>query len=187
MEPGCPDLRPTMIYWTSSSGTIFRAESKHSDLVRPDDKLFCAPFISNSIVGHNLFQFIDGVEVRHLYKALADKVLKTGIPITFPYRCDGPKTRREMQMRLSLEGRMVKYESTVIRETPRERELPHQSPSGDNFVAICSFCQKYRFPVTSTIWNELERLLMERRLPAEFRFTHGICENCFTAVMSDPQ
>jgi hypothetical protein len=114
-------------------------------------------------------------------------VLRTGTPITFPYRSDGPKTRREMKMRLSREDEMVRYESALLRETPRERAIPSTVPAADTFVAICSFCQNYRFPVYSKEWRELDGLLTEDALPDEFKFTHGICETCFEQVTADLQ
>jgi hypothetical protein len=176
--------RPTMIYWTSPIGIICRAESENADLVETSDGLFAAPYISNAIVGHNLFQFIDGAEVRHLYKALAKRVLKTGRAINFAYRCDGPATRREMSMNLSRDAGMVRYESALIRETRRACEIPRQTPGAATFVAICSYCQNYRFPVTSSVWKELEGLLMEKDLPDQFRFTHSICPGCYEMAMA---
>jgi hypothetical protein len=178
---------PTMFYWTSQAGMILRAESKNSDLILGGDALFAAPYASTDIVGQNLFSFIDGMEVRHLYRALSNKVLKSGAPISFPYRCDGPRVRREMSMRLSLDGDMLRYESALLRETPRERALPGSAPSSDVFVAICSFCQDYRFPVFSPLWKELEGLLLENDLPNQFRFTHGVCEKCYKNLAADLQ
>jgi hypothetical protein len=94
--------------------------------------------------------------VRHLYRALTEKVLRTGADVAFTYRCDGPETRREMYMRLSREHETVRYESSVLRETVRERELPRPTPTTSTFVAMCSICQNYRFPLlsgTGRNWN----------------------------------
>ena len=179
--------RPTMLYWTSQTGTIVRAESKNSDLIGRVDAAFAAPYASNDIVGRNLFRFIDGMEVRQLYQALSKKVLRTGAPITFSYRCDGPGVRREMSMRLSLDDEMLRYESALLREIPRERALPIAAPVSEVFVAICSFCQDYRFPASSSLWKELDRLLLERDLPDQFRFTHSVCEKCYQSFVADLQ
>jgi hypothetical protein len=188
MQADSADLRrPMMMYWTSSSGTILRTESRNVDLLRLDDEPFAAPFVSNSIVGCNLFTFIDGAEVRHFYRALARRVLSTGVAVTFPYRCDGPKMRREMTMSLSRDAEMIRYESTVIRETPREREISGQMPNATTFVAMCSICQRYRFPIASPVWKDLEGLLTETSLPHEFRFTHGICEECDRKLRAEMQ
>jgi hypothetical protein len=176
--------RPTMIYWTSPNGTIRRAQSENADLVGADDGVFAAPFVSNAIVGRNLYDFIDGMDVRHLYKTLESRVLKTGRAISFAYRCDSPVIRREMCMKLSRDAEMIRYESAVIRETRRARPIPLQVMKAPTFVAMCSFCQKYRFPVSSKIWKELETLFLEDSLPDEFRFTHGICEDCYVRAMN---
>jgi hypothetical protein len=176
--------RPTMIYWTSLNGTIFRAESENSDLVGAGDGAFAAPFASNPIVGLDLFKFIDGAEIRQLYRALTARVINSGRTINFAYRCDGPGTRREMSMQLSSDEGFVRYESAVLRETSRKPEIPRSTPHAEIYVAICSFCNNYRFPVGSEVWKELENLLMENGLPDEFQFTHGVCEDCYLAVMS---
>ncbi len=172
-----------MIYWTSPSGTIFRAESENSDMVAATDQAFAAPFAFNAIVGSNLFEFIGGAEISHLYQALSARVIKTGLTVNFAYRCDGPGTRREMSMQLSRDGEMVRYESSLIRETLRERPIPSATSDAEVFVALCCFCQNYRFPVSSNQWKELEDLLMEDGLPGAFQFTHGICEGCLSTVM----
>jgi hypothetical protein len=184
MQNACASARrPTMIYWTSPSGTICRAESENADLVSGGDGDFAAPYTSTSLVGNNLFQYIDSPEVCHLYRALTRRVLTTGQAINFAYRCDSPTTRREMTMRLSRDAGMIRYESALIRETVREWEIPRETPDAETFVAICSFCQNYRFPVTSKVWKELEGLMMEKGLPEEFKFTHGVCREFYEIAM----
>jgi hypothetical protein len=177
--------RPTMLYWTSLNGTIFRVETENSDLVGMGDESFALPYTGNRIVGLNLFQFISGLDVSHLYQALAARVLQTGKTINFFYRCDGSRIRREMSMQLSRDGKLVRYESAVLRETWREREIPWETPQAAAFVAMCSFCKNYRYPLNAEAWKELENLLMENDLPGEFRFTHSICDKCYLMAMSD--
>ena len=138
---------------------------------------------SNTIVGRNLFQFISGLEVSHLYRKLASRVASTGCTISFDYRCDGPHVRRDMQMQLSRDAELIRYESTTVRETVREKDLPSETPGAEVFVAICSFCNDYRFPVKSKVWQQLEELLKEIDLPTEFRFTHGVCEKCYSKAL----
>jgi hypothetical protein len=183
--PLSPDRRPTMAYWISENGTIVRAESRNADMVAPGDGVFAEPFHSCAVVGRNLFQFIDGSEVRHLYQTLGERVLKTGRTIAFPYRCDSPVIRREMTMRMSRDSMLIRYDSAVVRETPKELEIPKQTTAAVTLVAICSFCQKFRFPVTSRAWRDLENLPTEAGLPSEFKFTHGICDECYAQVLHD--
>jgi hypothetical protein len=92
-----------------------------------------------------------------------------------------------MSMRLSLDDEMLRYESALLREIPRERALPIPAPASEVFVAICSFCQDYRFPISSSLWKELEGLLLESDLPDQFRFTHSVCEKCCQSFASDLQ
>ena len=176
---------PRMVYWISASGTILRVESENADLVRKEGGIFLQPFTADHIIGRNLFEFIKGIEIHHLYQALMNKVLRTGVSITFPYRCDGPHVRREMIMSLSLENETVRYESILLRETPRERQIPAGTNSATTLVAICSFCQRYRFPLTSTIWKDLDYLLLEAELPDKFDFSHGLCRACYQRFADD--
>ena len=174
-----------MIYWTLPNGIICRAEAKNSDSVSACDGAFAAPFTSNKIVGSDLFEFIEGIEVRYIYRALAASVLESGQTITFDYRCDSRAIRRDMRMQLSRDAGMVRYESVLIRETPHEDEIPLDQPGADVFVAICSFCKDYRFPINSKFWKRLEDLMGETELPSHFSFSHGICEECYGSRMSE--
>jgi hypothetical protein len=90
-----------------------------------------------------------------------------------------------MKMRLSRDDNTIRYESALLREIPRERELPRETPAAETLVAMCSFCQNYRFPVQSAVWKELEGLMLERDLPDRFSFTHGICPLCQGNLIDD--
>jgi hypothetical protein len=177
--------RPTMTYWTLPDGTIARAESENADLIEANDDMFTSPFSSNKIVGRNLFAFIGGKEVRHIYQSLTARVLKTGHTINFRYRCDSREVRREMSMELSRDAAMIRYKSVLVRETPRKRPVPKDESGTSTFVAVCSFCKNYRFPTSSRVWKELEDLMMEKELPEHFSLTHGICEDCYRALMTE--
>lgn len=173
-----------MSYWTLEDGTISRAESRNADTIPRGETVFAAAFSSNNIVGRNLFQYIEGMDVSHLYQSLTTRVLNSGRPVSFAYRCDSPRVRREMTMRLSKDAGMVRYDSAVVRETWRDGEIPAGTAGAHAFVAMCSFCKKYRFPIATARWKELECLLNERDLPDKFRFTHGICEECYLRVIA---
>lgn len=178
-------LRPTMLYWTSPDGIIVRAESQNVDGVLVYDETFAAPFRCNRILGCSLFGFISGPEIAHLYRVLARQVFETGHAVKFVYRCDSPAIRREMSMEVSRDEDMIRYKSVILRETLRSRMIPWQTPEAPSFVAICSFCQNYRFPISTKIWKELENLLVEEGLPERFSFTHGICELCLSTALRE--
>ncbi len=174
-----------MTYWTLPDGTIARAESENADLIESTDDAFTSPFSSNEIVGCNLFKFIEGAEVDHIYRSLAARVLKTGRTVNFIYRCDSREFRREMSMELSRDVTMVRYKSVLDRETRRKTPFPGDAPGSSTLVVVCSFCKNYRFPVGSKVWKELENLMMEADLPNCFSFTHGVCEDCYRALMTE--
>ncbi len=87
-------------------------------------------------------------------------------------------------MKLSRDGPTVRYDSVLLRETLRAREIRGATPNAPALVALCSFCQNYRFPVASKMWKEIEHLFNEADLSPEFTFTHGICDTCFARVMN---
>ncbi len=173
-----------MTYWTLPDGTIARAQSENADLIEANDYMFKLPFSSNNIVGCNLFTFIAGEEVIHIYRSLTARVLKTGRAITFKYRCDCREVRRDMSMELSRDATMIRYESVLVCERPRKRQIPKDEIGASIFVAVCSVCKNYRFPTSSKVWKDLEDLMMEKDLPDHFSFTHGICEDCYLTLMS---
>ena len=177
--------RPTMIYWTDLYGTIIRAESENARLIETEEETFTSPFSCNDIIGRNLFNFIGNIEVRHVYRALTERVIQTGRTVTSRYRCDSSKTRREMSIELSRDAMMVRYKSVLLSETPRRTPVPEDSPDSSVFVAICSFCKNYRFPLSSNIWRELDELLMEKDLPGHFSLTHSICKGCYQDLIGE--
>ena len=173
-----------VLYWVSSDGTIVRMEAHVSPESAQRDPVFANSLSPSSVVGRNIFEFIQGREVQHLYAIFHEKVLKDRRHIVFDYRCDGPSIRREMRMSLSPEAELVRYESIVLQETPRAREIPAVSPSAEVFVPICSICKRYRYPSGSNEWKELDLMPAEPELPSAFDFTHGLCPDCFESAMA---
>lgn len=177
-------MQTRVLYWVTGDGTIVKREAHVSPESAHRDPLFANSLSSPNIVGRNLFEFIEGLEVQHLYAIFHEKVLKDRRHIVFDYRCDGPSVRREMRMSLTPEGELVRYESIVLQETPRVKDIPAVSPSAEVFVPICSICKRYRYPSGSNEWKELDLMPAEPELPSRFHFTHGLCPNCFESMMA---
>jgi hypothetical protein len=132
------------------------------------------------LLGNNLLSYIENEGVRFVYRAMHAHVLNTGRALVFPYRCDSARFRREMKMRISLEGDDLRYDSIVVGETLRPKPLPESTPGTGTLIAVCSFCNAYRFPAESDWWKDLEELFAEPELPSAFSTTHGICDPCAT-------
>lgn len=135
------------------------------------------------MVGNNLFFFIAGREVREIYSMLHKRVLAQAKEISFDYRCDSPDVRREIRMSMRQGGvETVRYESEVLKETARAT-VPQPSKESSFFISVCSLCKKYRFPVGSNQWKEIELILAEPDIPDHFNLTHTFCQECYDGIM----
>jgi hypothetical protein len=174
----------TLSYWIEPGGTVLRITGPWDTWLGSDGEL---PERSQrgSVVGQNLLSFIHGESVRLVYDTMQTRVLDTGKSIQFPFRCDSQWLRREMQMKISLDGDAVRYDSTIIRETRRESALRQAAPGAEILVAMCSFCKSFRFPVESREWKDIELLFSEAGLPEPFAVTHGMCEGCAARCFLD--
>ncbi|UCF37110.1 MAG: hypothetical protein JSU96_20360, partial [Acidobacteriota bacterium] len=71
----------------------------------------------------SLRELIFDSETLALYIELANRVRTTGLPISFPYRCDSPDCRGFMEMKISpCSANEIEFTSTLIREEYRERQ-----------------------------------------------------------------
>ena len=79
-----------------------------------------APELPDQALGSWLWQQVHGIEVKHLYRTLLDRVRDERIICRIPYRCDAPHLRRFMMLEMTpLEGGEVRFISWVVREEPR--------------------------------------------------------------------
>ena len=169
-------MQTKMTYCVTADGTIVHAEAQISEEDAQHDPVFAYPFKFPDIIGHNLFNFISGAEVRDIYRKFHERILETGRSLTFDYRCDSPETRRDMRMSLTFDNNRVRYESVVLKETLRPVALP--SPTASTIIPVCSNCNQYRYPASSREWKEIDTILSEPGLPEQFNFTHTFCEPC---------
>lgn len=180
-------MQSKVVYWVARDGTIVRVEPYYSRESADLDATFANPFRAGELVGRNLFSFIAGSEVRHLYALLQKRVLEESTPISFDYRCDSLEVRREMRMSMAADGDHVRYESAVLRETLRKKAIRPPTAGAESIVVICSMCNQFRFPEASSDWKELDELPGEVELPERFRFSHALCSSCFTRSMAEVQ
>jgi hypothetical protein len=169
--------RPSLSYWIDTAGTILRVEGPWESWMPPDEQVpdSCR---ADRVVGRPLYSYIQGQGVRAIFQALQTRVMETGVPIEFASRCDSPSLMRELRIRLSVDGRTLRYDSSVIAERRRAHPLPWPVEDTDTIIAMCSFCKQYRFPVETENWKELDTLFVEPHLPDRFSVSHGICRPC---------
>jgi hypothetical protein len=170
-------------YWINSQGIVQQVAGPWDAWLGQDGEVpdRCC---QAKVVGANLFSFIESDGVRHVYNTIHARILETGRPITFPFRCDSVWLTREMQMRISRDGDLLRYDSVIVSEARRPHPLPLPAPAADTLVAMCCFCKAVRFPIESPLWKDLELLFWESNLPAHFSVTHGLCGPC-AAILHD--
>lgn len=147
------------------------------------------PLGSSDVMGSILWDWIQDDETRQLYECLIEKVRSTGNALTVPFRCDGPKVRRFMELQIR-KGPNDKIE--LISELVREEDRPHQglldpaSARSGEFLRMCSWCKTV--PVSEGDWVEVEAavrrldLFDARELP---KISHTICPACQTKLLGD--
>ena len=137
---------------------------------------------SSTVVGRQLDEFVADDETRAIYAALVDRVLQTGEPIRFTYRCDGPSCRRHMAMEIDLvASEIVRFRSRTVREEARTPQplLDPEAPRSDEMIVMCGWCK--RVESAGEGWLDVEDyvarsgLLEASALPA---LSHGICPHC---------
>jgi hypothetical protein len=146
-----------------------------------------------SVVGHSIWSYIEGPEVRHLYELLLRRVRTAGVAIEVPFRCDGPDVRRDMRLRIEpLENEGVQLTVAFPRETPAggvggdgESSLPERTvrPKPE-LVPLCSWCD--RVLVRGMGWVNVEVAVEAMDLfdggPVP-KLSHGACPDCYADVM----
>ena len=178
-------MQTKMLYWVTGDGTITQVEGQIAAATAAGDPVFARPFSDNTLIGRNLFDFIEGMEVRHIYTVFHERVLRTAQEIAFNYRCDSPWIRRDMRLRLRPDRDLVRYESVVLKETPRPVPIPATSPDPEILIAMCSMCKKYRNGPAGSPWTELDLIFNEPGLPERFDFTHTICPPCVELFLAE--
>jgi len=141
----------------------------------------------NSILGKPLFDFIADAETRHLYQMVINKVRRSGVSLTVPFRCDAPALRRFMQLVITpLQNQHLQFVGEILREEPRVPVLllDNHSARSDQFLTICSWCKRVK---VLDNWLEVETAVSELGLFNDTllpRLTHGMCQNCKESILS---
>jgi hypothetical protein len=129
--------------------------------------------------------YIQDATTVHLYRRLFQRVLRTGRPVVFPFRCDSPEVRRFLEMEIRpgpLSG--LQLHTRVLRVEPRAPSplLERGVRRGGALLRMCSWCKAVD---VEGRWCEVEQAVIALRLferevlPA---ITHGICPGCHRRV-----
>lgn len=142
-----------------------------------------------NVLGKSLWDFVDGLEVQHLYKSVIKTVRKKKREAKVLFRCDSPDTRRFLRLTLvPLEKCGVEFRSQILRTEPRESVdlLRNDVERAKAFIKMCSMCKKVE--TRDERWEEAEAAINSLRLfemECLPQISHGICPGCFQAVTEE--
>ncbi len=134
----------------------------------------------------SIWDFIEGYEVRHLFKMMFDTARDHRREVSVPFRCDTPTARRFMELKIEPldEGSLSITGEIVHEETRAEVELlADVERDPERFLEICSWCK--RVDLGGDRWVEVEDAVRELDLLSETAMptlAHGICFDCMERV-----
>jgi hypothetical protein len=141
-------------------------------------------------LGRSLWDFVAGHEVRRLQRLLLRRIRDGVRDVELPFRCDGPETSREMDIRIAADktGRVVLFSARVRSEEPRDEPQPLLDPraarDNDDFLPMCAWCDRF---LVEGEWVEVEeaakRLELFRRSELPM-LDHGICPDCNATLLA---
>jgi hypothetical protein len=138
------------------------------------------------ILGRSLWSCIADSTVSNLYQQIINAA-RLGRAVRFKYRCDAPSFRRLFEMRVTgANDGAVEFASELIdeEERPAVSLLDVRQPRNQDFVRVCSWCQRIR---VGESWLPVEEglialgIMEHDTLPG---LTHGICEECRTTMLA---
>lgn len=130
-----------------------------------------------SVLHRNLFEVIQGEEVRSFYRRLHQRLLEEpGRTASFLHRGDSPALRRVLRMSLRGLSDGVLYKSCIESEVPLAPPLPLDDAGNGPPVIVCSLCRDYRSPAEPSVWKPIE--LIGGDVPGPFAAAHRICPQC---------
>lgn len=134
---------------------------------------------ADEVLGTRIWRWIAGQEVRHLFRAVFERVRTEGGSVGFSFRCDSPARRRFMEMHIStLEEGAIRCRTRLLKVEDREPMAFRTAQSVSPLLAMCSWCKKVRTP--DRRWLELEEGVLELHLfeSPPSGITHTICDAC---------
>ena len=152
------------------------------------------------VLGRNLFDWIAGETVQRTYRQWMDAVLRAEAnhPATFKYRCDAPAERRDLRMSISRieteDAPALLFQSVLLDATARPPlniydfdalTRAAQERRGLPIVAMCSVCQRLRWPpgvspADAAGWVTAEQYYA-RGGRSEVAVSHTICTACLSS------
>jgi len=169
-----PDMR---IGWTSANWDRFARENGAPELT------------DGRVLGHPLWEYIEGDGTRAVYAAVIEWVRATGREIVLPFRCDSPDVRRFMELRMKPSPKQeLEVVAELLREEPRSYVglLDPRRPRAGEAIRICSFCK--RVEIRGSEWLEVEDATTALELSDDAPYPpldHSVCPDCEATARSE--
>ncbi len=178
--------KDVFIYRIDSTDTIISVSENW--LVFAEANAWSGHLRPENVLGHRLWDFIQGFETQHLYEELFRRVRGGMSSQAIPFRCDSPSERRFLELRIEkLADEQIEITSKILRTEPHSAIslLSADTSRSMAFVTICSMCKKIK--VSPRQWAEIEEALIELRLfqaDEMPQLTHGICPSCYQEAIA---
>lgn len=177
--------RDTFIYRIDTADTIVSVSDNWGTFA--DANAWSGPLHPEDVVGHKLWDFIQGLETRHLYQEVFKRA-RRGTPCRpIPFRCDSPTERRYLEfMAKTLSDGSIQITSSILRKEPRSSVslLDANISRSTGMITVCSMCKKIRTPPSQ--WVEIEEGVTQLKLfelDSMPQLTHGLCPACYESAM----
>ena len=155
---------------------------------------------ADSALWQNLYDIVQGDDVRGIYRRLIDEALNRSEPIVISSRCDSPGVKRELRLSIApLRGGRspgsALIQSLVMDEAFRpsldlfdfKRVLARfHEQAGLPLVTLCSFCQRVLLQGSHAgqSWVTAEDYYHSGG-SSDVRLSHGLCPECKERLLSE--
>lgn len=184
MMPGSGSI---VEYSINADDIVIGVDGDWAEFARDND----GPELAELEPKRTLWSYIDGDEVRDLWRLLVERVRASQTQASVPLRCDAPDMRRWVEMTITptADG-IVHFRSLLVFEQARDEASlfgPISESADDSStttVAVCSWCGR---GLHNSRWLEIEDLLRALRLlesPSP-SVTYGICTTCREVTSAD--
>ncbi|MDD4101767.1 MAG: hypothetical protein PHU80_03950 [Kiritimatiellae bacterium] len=144
---------------------------------------------AKAVLGKSLYDYICGLEVRHLYATVLKVVRERNQVLHLLFRCDAPELRRYLRLELApLTNGHVELRSQILKTESRESVelLRPDLPRSDEIITMCSMCKKVETDPDD--WQEIESAINRLHLfemEAPPQISHGLCPVCYQAMLAE--
>ncbi len=141
------------------------------------------------LVGRPLWSFVEGEEIRALYRLLFARVREEGSAFVVPFRCDAPDRFRFMELHLEpAEDAVVQCEGRLLREQRRPALplLDRMLPRASTHFPMCSVCLRL---FVGGSWLEVDEAVRRLDLLAALpppALDPALCDECRHAARREP-